>query len=171
MTNNLILDEPIEMNKVNVTRKRPTIKMKNIDSGELIHFSTRIESARFVGTYDGRVVYEMKQPQATVFSIDGEEYVFVFNDEERSIKSRSPSKVVHPPLPRNLIEAVSKLGERTPLSSYSEAGRFVGLSLGHIQEEEKREGKGMAARVFIVGGEGYTIEFGGRKRRIKSSLH
>ena len=152
------------MNKVNVTSRRTTIKIKNINSGELINFSTRIESARFVGRYYGRVVCEMKQLQATVFSIDGEEYVFVFNDEERPIKSRSPSCIVCAPISWQLIEAVSKSEERTPLYSYLSAGRFFGLLIGHIREEEKREGKGMLARIFIVDGEEYVIEFGGRRR-------
>ena len=149
-----------------ITRKRPTIKIKDVNSGELIHFSTRIDSARFVGTYDGRVVYEMKQPQATVFAIEGGEYVFVINDEERPIRSRSPSRVVLAPISRYLIEAVSRSGERTPFHTYYEAARFVGLFIGHIQEEEKREGKGIEAMVFLVGGEEYTIEFGGRERKV-----
>ena len=152
------------MNKVNIASKGTNIKIRNINSPELINFSTRIESARFVGTSDSRVVYEMKNPQATVFCIDGEEYIFVYNDEERPIKSAYTSCMVHPPLSWGLIEAVSKFGERTPLYSYLSAGRFFGLLIGDIQEEEKREGKGMLARVFIVDGEEYTIEFGGRKR-------
>ena len=150
-----------------ITRKRPTIKIKDINSGELIDFSTRIDSARFVGAYDGRVVFEMTQPQATVFAIEGGEYIFVFNDEERPIRSRSPSRVVLAPISRYLIEVVSRSGEeRTPFYTYYEAARFVGLFIGHIQEEEKRERKGIAAMVFLVGGGEYTIEFGGRGRKV-----
>ena len=147
------------MNKV--ANRETRIRVKNINSDESIEFGTRIESARFVGTSDGRVKYEMKNPQATVFCIDGEEYIFVYNDEERPIKSEYKSCMVHPPLSWEIIEAVSKIGERTPLYSYLTAARFFGLLIGDVQEEERRA----LARVFIVDGEEYTMEFGERERK------
>ena len=153
------------VNMDKVANRETRIRVKNINSGESINFGTRIESARFVGASDGRVRYEMGNPQATVFCIDGEEYVFVYNDEERPIKSAYKSCMVHPPLSWGMIEAVSKIGERTPLYSYLTAGRFFGLLIGDIQEEENREGKGALARVFIVDGEEYTMEFGERERK------
>ena len=153
------------MNKDNVASRDTRIGIKNINSGELINFSTRIESARFVGISDGRVKYEMKNLQATVFCIDGEEYVFVYDDKERPIKSEYKSCMVHPPLTWEMIEAVSKIGERTPLYLYLTAGRFFGLLIGDVQEEESRGRKGALARVFIVDGEEYTMEFGERERK------
>ena len=155
------------MNKV--VNRETRIRVKNINSGESINFSTRIDSARFVGTYDGRVRYERGNPQARVFCIDGEEYVFVYDDEERPIKSEYKSCMEHPPLTQGMIEAVSKTGERTPLYSYVSAARFFGLLIGDIQEEEKREDKGALARVFVVDGEEYTIEFGERERKRSGS--
>ena len=153
----------VNMNKV--ANRETRIRVKNINSGESINFSTRIESARFVGTSDGMVRYEMGNTQATVFCIDGEEYVFVYNDEERPIMSEYKR---HPPLTQGMIEAVSKTGERIPLYSYLVAGRFFGLLIGDVQEEEKREEKGALARVFIVDGEEYAMEFGERERERKN---
>ena len=157
------------MNKDNIASRGTRIGVKNINSGELINFSTRIETARFVGASDSRVKYEMKNPQATVFCIDGEEYIFVYNDKGRPIKSEYESCMVRPPLSWGVIEAVSKIGERTPLYSYLTAARFFGLLIGDIEEEEKREGKGALARVFVVDGEEYTMEFGERERKRSGS--
>ena len=153
----------VNMNKV--ANRETRIRVKNINSGESINFDTRIESARFVGASDGMVRYEIGNSQARVFCIDGEEYVFVYDDEERQIKTEYKSCMVHPPLTQWLIEAVSKTGERTPLYSYLTAARFFGLLIGDVQEKEKREEKGALARVFIVDGEEYTMEFGERERK------
>ena len=152
------------MNKV--ANRGTRIRVKNINSGKSIIFGTRIESARFVGTSDCWVRYEMGNPQARVFCIDGEEYVFVYNDEERLIMLEHKR---HPPLTQGMIEAVSKTGERTPLYSYLTAARFFGLLIGDVLEEEKREGKGALARVFVVGREDFTMEFGERERKRSGS--
>ena len=97
-----------------------------------------------------------------MFCIDGEEYVFVYDDEERPITQEYKR---HPPLVKGIIEVVSSTGERTPLYSYLSAARHLGLLIGHVLEEEKREGKRELAKGYVIGKKVYTIEFGGRKRK------
>ena len=125
-----------------------------------------INSARFVGTYGGVMRSEIGNQQARVFCIDGEEYVFVYDDDERPIKQEYKR---HPPLVKGLIEVVSSEGERTLLYSYLSAARHLGLLIGHIIEEERREDKGEFAKGYVIGKKVYTIEFGGRKREKSQS--
>ena len=150
----------IRMKKV--VNRKTRISIKNIHTGETIEFGRRIDAARFVGTYDGMVVYEARNERARVFCIDGKEYVFVYDNVERQIIQEHKE---HLPLAGGMIEAVSKTGGRTPLYSYLAAARFFGLLIGDIQEEEKREGKGELARVFLVDEEEFTMEFGERERK------
>ena len=150
------------MNMNKVVNRETRIRVKNIHTGVSLEFCTRIEAARFVGESDNWARYEVKNLQARVHCIDGEEYVFVYDDEERPIMQEYKRDL---PLIWRLIEAVSSTGERTQFRSYLAAARFFGLLIGHVMEEEKREGRGELARTFVVGKKIYTIEFGGQERK------
>ena len=152
------------MDKVADSRTR--IKVKNIHTGVSFEFSTLINSARFVGTTDNVMRYEVRNKEARVFCIDGEEYVFVYDEEERPIMQEYKR---HPPLAKGLIEVVSSTGERTPLYSYLSAARHLGLLIRHVMEEERRGEKRELASRYVIGKKVYTIEFGGERRKMSQS--
>ena len=157
------MDEPIkEVRMWRCANKDTRIRVKNITSGESIIFYAMVNVGRFVGASGSCVRYGMGDSRARVFCIDGNEYVFVYDDVERPIMQEYKRS---PPLTQGLIEAVSMDGERTPLYSYLSAAKFLGLLIGHVLDEEEREEKGELARVFRVGGKRYTMEFGERKRQ------
>ena len=137
------------------------IKVKNIHTGISFEFSTHVEAARFVGTTDGYMRYAIRDKQARVFCIDGEEYVFVYDEEERPIMQEYKRP---PTLANGIIEAVSSTGERTPFYSYLSVAKHLGLLVGHILEEEERARRRELAKGYVIGKKVYTIEFGGKRR-------
>ena len=147
-----------------VVDRETRIKVKNINTGVSFEFSACVDAARFVGEGGGYVRPAIGDERARVFCIDGEEYVFVYDDDERPIMQEHKR---HPSLVRGLIEVVSSRGERTLLYSYVSAARHLGLLIGHIIEEERREGKRELAKGYVIGKEVYTIEFGGRRRKMR----
>ena len=68
---------------IKTVNRETRIRVKNINTGVSFEFFTHVEAARFVGTTDGYMRYAIRDEQARVFCIDGEEYVFEYDNEER----------------------------------------------------------------------------------------
>ena len=154
-----IMDAPIR-----VLSRGTRIRIKNIHTGVRFEFATKLNSARFVGATNNAMRMSIGDKRARVYCIDGEEYVFEYDGEDRLTNHED---MVYPDslLRNEVIEVVSSNGERTPLYSYLSAAKHLGLLIRHIMEEENSEGRGAIARVFVIGKKRYTIEFGGRKRK------
>ena len=141
------------------------IRVKNIYTGVSFEFSKLVNSARFLGATGNNVRYGIMDEVARVYCIDGEEYVFVYDDKERPMEgsSRGPS------LSNGLVEVVSSTGERTPFFSYLSVAKHLGLLVGHVLEEEKRARKRELAKGYVIGKKVYTIEFDGERRKKSQS--
>ena len=68
-------EELVEVNMNKVVNRETRIRIKNINSGESINFSTRIDSARFFGLLIGDIQEEEKGALARVFVAIGKEYM------------------------------------------------------------------------------------------------
>ena len=105
--------------------------------------------------------YGINDEKARVYLIDGEEYVFVYDDEERPMEGYSTGL----PLANGLIEVVSSTGRRTPHNSYLSVAKHLGLLVRHVMEEEKRWKNNQFAKRYVTGKVVYTIEFDGEGSR------
>ena len=132
------------------------IRVKNIRTGVLIEFDKMINAARFMGTTGGHMRWGLDYEKARVFREGEEDYVFEYDGVERLIESYIIQKEEG-----GSVMAVSGKGERMPFPSYLTVARHLGLLVGHIYEERKRE----LARKYILGKETFTLEFGGKKRQ------
>ena len=74
-----------------------------------------------------------------------------------------------PSLTNGLVEVVSSTGERTPFSSYLSVAKHLGLLVGHVLEEKKREGRREYGKRYVIGKKMYTIEFDGKRRKMSQS--
>ena len=152
-----IRDEPIRPMKLANSSNR--IRVKNTRTGVSFEFSVMLNSARFLGATANNMRYGILDAVARVYHVGEEEYVFVYDGNERPMEGHSGC-----PSLNGSVEVVSCMGGRTPFSSYLSVAKYLGLLVGHIQEEEKRARNGELAKRYIVGKEVYTIEFKGERR-------
>ena len=90
---------------------------------------------------------------------EGEEgYVFEYDGKERPLEDGDGGRWSSL---NSLAEVVSSTGRRRRFDSYLSVVRQLGLLVGHVIEEEKRT----MAKYYVLGKEGFTIEFGGKKRQ------
>ena len=64
----------------------------------------------------------------------GEEYIFEYDGKQRPLENGSRWSSLD-----GLAEVVSIAGERIPFPSYLSIAKHLGLLVGHIYEERKRE--------------------------------
>ena len=160
---------PIEIREVTpswgLTRKTANgsnrVRVKNINTGVSFEFTTMINAARFLGVTDNTMRYSINDEEARVYLIDGEEYVFTYDDDERSIEQGIRRGTI---IAKGMIEVVSSTGEKTTHYSYLSVAKQLGLLIRHVIEEERRAEKGEMAKNYIVGKEIFTLEFGGEER-------
>ena len=163
------VDNPVKMEHIrNIMVNNPKaanssnrIRVKNTYTGVSFEFSKMVNAARFVGTTGANVRCGIMYEVARVYRIDGEEYVFVYDDKERPMEESSSDLSFD----NGLVEVVSSTGERTPFYSYLSVAKHLGLLVGHILEEEKRARKREYAKRYIIGKKEYTIEFDGERRK------
>ena len=141
------------------------IRVKNINTGVSFEFSKMVNVARFVGTTIGNVKGGITFETARGYCIGGEEYVFVYDDKERPIEGCTTTEL----LTNGLVDVVSSTGERTSFFDYLSVAQHLGLLVGHIIEEEKRAWNKELAKVYVIGGRRYTIEFFWEKREMSQS--
>ena len=132
------------------------VRAKNIRTGVLIEFDKMVNAARFVGTTGANMRCGFGYAKARVYHVGGEEYVFEYDGKERPLGDGSRWSSLD-----GSIEIVSRTRERTLLFSYLSVAKYLGLLVGHILEEEKRE----LAKKYVLGKETYTIEFKRERRR------
>ena len=134
------------------------IRVKNIRTGVLIEFDKMINAARFVGTTGANMRCGFGYETARVYRVgeDGEEYIFEYDGKERPLEDGSCCSSLD-----GSVVAVSGKGERIPFPSYLSIAKHLGLLVGHIYEERKRE----LAKKYVLGKETFTIEFKGERRR------
>ena len=152
-------DAPFQPMKVADRGNR--IRVKNINTGVSFEFTTMINAARFLGVTDNTMRYSINDKEARVYLIDGEEYVFTYDDEERPIEQGIRRGTI---IAKGMMEVVSSTGERTMHYSYLSVARQLGLLIRHVMEEEKRAGKEEKAKNYMVGKEMFTLEFGKKER-------
>ena len=146
---------------VKVANSSNRIRVKNVHTNVSIEFEKMIDAARFVGTTGNNMRCGIAYEEAKVYIVGGEEYVFVYDDKERPTQGFSTGRS----LTNSLVEVVSSKGERYPFSTYLSVAKCLGLLIGHVMEEEKRAGNGELAKMYILGKEAYTIEFGRKERQ------
>ena len=132
------------------------IRVKNIYSGVLIEFAKMVNAARFVGTTGANMKWGLEYEKARVYCVGGEEYVFEYDGVERPLEEGSGRYELD-----GSVMVVSGKGERIPFPSFISTAKYLGLLVGHILEEKKRE----LARKYVLGKETFTLEFGGKSRR------
>ena len=132
------------------------IRVKNIRTGVLIEFDKMINAARFVGTTGANMRCGFGYVTARVYRVGEEEYVFEYDGEERPLEDGSRCSSLD-----GSVVAVSGKGERISFPSYLSIAKHLGLLVGHIYEERKRE----LAKKYVLGKETFTIEFKGKRRR------
>ena len=132
------------------------IRVKNIQTGVLIEFAKMINAARFVGTTANNMRWRLGDETMGVYCVDGKEYVFEFDGVEKPLEGGSYYYEVD-----GSVMVVSGKRERMPFPSFILAAKYLGLLLGHVKEERKRE----LARKFVLGKETFTLEFGGKRRQ------
>ena len=132
------------------------IRVKNIRTGVLIEFAKMINAARFVGTTGANMKWGLEHEKARVYRVGEEEYVFEYDGVERHLEEGSGCYELD-----GSVMVVSGKGERIPFPSFILAAKYLGLLVGHILEEKKRE----LARKYVLGKETFTLEFGGKERR------
>ena len=132
------------------------IRVKNIQTGVLIGFDKMINAARFVGTTGGNMRWRLEDETARVYCVGGKEYVFEYDGVEWPLEGGNHYYEMD-----GSVMVVSGKGERMPFPSFISAAKYLGLLLGHVQEERKRE----LARKFVLGKETFTLEFEGKRRQ------
>ena len=132
------------------------VRVKNICSGVLIEFEKMINAARFVGTTGANMRCGLGYETARVYRVGEEEYVFEYDGKERPLEDGSRCSSLD-----GTVVAVSGEGERIPFPSYLSIAKHLGLLIGHIYEEKKRE----LAKKYVLGKEMFTLEFKGKRRR------
>ena len=132
------------------------IRVKNIRTGVLIEFDKMINAARFVGTTGANMRCGFGYEKARVYRVGEEEYVFEYDGKERPLEDGSRCSSLD-----GSVVAVSGKGEGIPFPSYLSIAKHLGLLVGHIYEERKRE----LAKKYVLGKETFTIEFKGERRR------
>ena len=132
------------------------IRVKNIHTGVLIEFDKMINAARFVGTTGANMRCGFGFETARVYRVGEEEYVFEYDGKERPLEDGSRCSSLD-----GSVVAVSGKGERIAFPSYLSIAKHLGLLVGHVQEEKKRE----LAKKYVLGKETATVEFKGERRR------
>ena len=132
------------------------IRVKNIRTGVLIEFDKMINAARFMGTTGGHMRWGLDYEKARVFREGEEDYVFEYDGVERPIESYIIQKEEG-----GTVKVVSGKGERIYFPSFISVAKHLGLLVGHIYEERKRE----LAHKYVLGKETFILEFGGKKRQ------
>ena len=145
------IEEPIRAKIANSTNR---IRVKNIRTGVLIEFDKMINAARFVGTTGINMRCGIGYVMARVYRVGEEEYVFEYDGQERPLDGDRCSSL------DGSVVAISSEGERIPFPSYLSIAKYLGLLVGHIQEEKKR---GLRKK-YVLGKEEFTIEFKGQRR-------
>ena len=132
------------------------IRVKNIYNGVLIEFDKMINAARFVGTTGGNMRWGLEYEAARVYRVGEKEYVFEYDGVERPLEEGSGCFELD-----GSVMVVSGKGERIPFPSFISVAKYLGLLVGHVQEERKRE----LARKYVLGKETFTMEFEGKRRQ------
>ena len=132
------------------------IRVKNIRTGVMIEFDKMINAARFVGTTGANMRCGFGYETARVYRVGEEGYVFEYDGEGRPLEDGGCCYELDGP-----VMVVSGKGERIPFPSYLWVAKYLGLLVGHVQEERKRE----LAKKYVLGKETFTIEFGGKRRQ------
>ena len=132
------------------------IRVKNIRTGVLIEFDKMINAARFVGTTGDNMRCGFGYETARVYRVGEEEYVFEYDGKERPLEDGGCRSSLD-----GLVVAVSGEGVRISFPSCFSLAKRLGLLVGHVQEEKKRE----LAKKYVLGKETFTIEFKGERRR------
>ena len=135
------------------------IRVKNVRTGVSFEFLAMINAARFVGTTGGNMRCGIAYVEAKMYRVGEEEYVFEYDGVERPTQGYSTE-----PLLTSSIGIVSSTGERTLLFSYLSVAKYLGLLIGHVEEEEKRAREGEPSRRYALGKKRYTLEFDGERR-------
>ena len=146
-----VRDEPI---REKIANKSNRIRVKNIRTGVLIEFDKMINAARFVGTTGINMRCGIGYVMARVYRVGEEEYVFEYDGQERPLDGDRCSSL------DGSVVAISSEGERIPFPSYLSIAKYLGLLVGHIQEEKER---GLGKK-YVLGKEEFTIEFKGQRR-------
>ena len=133
------------------------IRVKNIRTGVLIEFGKMINAARFVGTTGANMRCGLGYAEAIVYRVGEEEYDFEYDGVERPLMDGSRCFLMDGP-----IVVVSEGGEWISFPSCLSLTKYLGLLVGHVLEEEKRQ----LAKKYVIGKETYTLEFGGKEREI-----
>ena len=120
-----------------------------------------VNAARFVGTSVANMRCGIAYRTARVYRVGEEEYVYEYDGVERPMEESSFEQSLN-----GLVVAIDRRnGERIPFPSFLSVAKYLGLLVGHILEEEKREREGERARRFLTIGT-YTLEFNGKERAI-----
>ena len=140
--------------------KSNCIRVKDINNGDLIEFSKMVEAARFLGTYVSYMRKGIGYDLAMVYRVGGKEFVFEYDGKERPLLDGCK---LHEEGTK--ISAVPVKGTRKEYTSYFALARHLGLLVGEVIEDSKRA----RARIFVMNGEEFTLEFGGERREITPS--
>ena len=143
-----------------VANKSTRIRVKDINNGDLIEFPKMVEVARFLGTHVSFMRNGIRYDMAMVYRVGKKNYVIEYDGKERPLRvgywCHGEGKK---------ITAFHKNGWSREFSSYFEVARYFGLLVGEVIEDSKR----IKARIHVMNGEEFTLEFDGVKREIVTS--
>ena len=140
--------------------KSTRIRVKDINNGDLIEFPKMVEVARFLGTHVSFMRNGIRYGSAMVYRVGEKKYVIEYDGKERPLRigywcHKEGKK----------ITAFHKNGWSREFFSYFEVARYFGLLVGEVIEDSKR----IKARIHVMNGEEFTLEFDGVKREIVTS--
>ena len=143
-----------------VANKGTCIRVKDINNGNLIEFPKMVEVARFLGTHVSFMRNGIRYESAMVYNVGRREYVIEYNGEERPLRI---GRWYHEEGKK--ITALHRNGWSREFISYFEVARYFGLLVGEVIEDSKR----LKARIHVLNGEEFILEFYGKKREIVTS--
>ena len=140
--------------------KSTCMGVKDICNGDLIEFQKMVEVARFLGTHVSYMRNGIRYGSAMVYRVGKKRYVIEYNGKERPLRigywCHEEGKK---------ITAFHKNGWSREFFSYFGVARYFGLLVGEVIEDSKR----IKARIHVMNGEEFTLEFDGVKREIVTS--
>ena len=137
--------------------KSTRMRVKDINSGDLIEFPKMVEVARFLGTHVSFMRNGIRYGSAMVYKVGGNEYVIEYDGNERPLKV---GYWYHEEGKRIMVSNMN--GWNMEFSSYFEVARCFGLLVGDVIEDSKRE----KARIHVLDGKEFFFEYNGKKREV-----
>ena len=152
----LIEEERVTQYPTGLANRSNRVRVKNVYTGVLFEFSIISNSARFLGATHNNMRYGILDGVARVFCVGQDKFVFEYDGVERPSGYDVEEKVLD-----GFLEVVWSSGHTERFDSYISVAIRLGLLIGHIMEEEKRE----LARTFSIGKKCCTLEFNGERRQ------